>query len=395
MNVLIVDDNEPKRAHLIEWISKQDTHGSVKVDEASTMADAVRCFNSNKYDFIVLDLMLPAFAGVPESSSAGLELLMQLRKETCINVKTPAFGISAYPDEIDSNRARYEQHGLLLVSYDDDGLWKLSLKEALDFAGASGRSKRDIDFLIFASLKEEADAFKNTALRLKSKSIINGLKSSFVELASGGQELSGVIIEASQMGLVNATYEIATALSTFESKLACMSGICAGFKNEVELGQILVASPCWEYQAGKWSDNGFEIAPLQIPLPARTRTIIDQALSEPGWVGALEVDLPSGVLRPRNVNAGILRPFVTGSAVISDANKLPDIGKQHRKVAALDMEAYALYYVCHESASPSVHYFAAKVVVDFADFDKSDDIHEYGCTIAARATIALILRLLR
>ena len=58
----------------------------------------------------------------------------------------------------------------------------------------------------------------------------------------------------------------------------------------------------------------------------------------------IEHKLPSGMHRP-NVTAPVLiGPVATGSAVVADPSKLAHISQQHRKLSAIDMETFALYY---------------------------------------------------
>jgi adenosylhomocysteine nucleosidase len=163
----------------------------------------------------------------------------------------------------------------------------------------------------------------------------------------------------------------------------------------VGLGQLVVASPAWEYQAGKWSENGFEIAPMQIPLASRTRAIIDHVVSREQFVQSLEIGVDQNYPRPSLRTKPVLAPFVTGSAVIADAKRLSHIEMQHRKVAALDMETYGLYFAVHEMPTSPKHYFSIKCVVDLADSSKADDLHNYGSSVAARATEELLRELLR
>jgi adenosylhomocysteine nucleosidase len=169
-----------------------------------------------------------------------------------------------------------------------------------------------------------------------------------------------------------------------------MVGICAGISGNTTLGQLIVASPAWEYQAGKWSKDGFEIAPTQIPLRPLTRLAIEQAFSEPTIMDSLEQGMDSGCLRPTQRSRPSLAPAASGSAVIAQRSKLSHIEKQHRKVSAIDMESFGLYYAAHESSQFIPHFFSVKCVVDLGDAAKDDNLHAYGCHIAAKAGVHLV-----
>jgi hypothetical protein len=97
--------------------------------------------------------------------------------------------------------------------------------------------------------------------------------------------------------------------------------------------------------------------------------------------------------RPRRRTKPILAPFATGSAVIADVKRLGHIEQQHRKVAALDMETYGVYYAARELARQDSHFFSVKAVVDFADHHKDDDLHQYGSIVSANAAVRVIRKL--
>jgi nucleoside phosphorylase len=118
-------------------------------------------------------------------------------------------------------------------------------------------------------------------------------------------------------------------------------------------------------------------------------------LSKENFAQLLEARIDANHPRPSLRSKPVLAPFVTGSAVIADSQKLAHIEKQHRKVAALDMETFGLYFAAHEAPTSLQHYFSVKCVVDLADSQKDDDLHHYGCSVSARATEALLRELLK
>lgn len=396
MRILIVDDNAAKVSDVRTFLESAalDKGVSIRVDVASYLGEAARLVASASFEMIILDLMLPYLRDGQPDSRAGQEMLRQIRDEESRNIGAVVIGVSAYPGEVSGFRESFERAGVLIVSYDDAGTWRVALAQTFSDVLRRQAMRQEIDFLILTALEEERAGFNSTNLVCEGDAIVAGLNVRYVQLACGGRQYKGAIIKLRQMGLVAATLDSALALTAFNPRIICMSGICAGFADHVTLGQLVLASPAWEYQAGKWSDNNFQIAPTQIPLPARTRVIADQALSSDGIQTAMESALPRNVVRPSKLRAPVLAPAATGSAVIADATKLSHIQLQHRKIAALDMETFGLYYSAHEVNPPPEHFFSLKCVVDMADADKSDNLHEYGCVVAARATIYLIDKLL-
>jgi adenosylhomocysteine nucleosidase len=394
LKVLVVDDDDIKSGALVSVLAR--SHGERQphsVTVAKTLTDAVRVLNRVAFDLIVLDLMLPYLQGGQPDSRAGLELVRQLRSEGSPNAMTHVIGISAFPDEVSAFRANFDRLGVLIVNFDDEGAWRDALLRTLDDVQARAPTQIELDFLIICALEEERKGYESTAFDNISRVVISGLNVQYVRLP-GTRELFGGIVRLGQIGLVSATFETTSALNVFRTTVLCMSGICAGFSEETGLGQLVIASPAWEYQAGKWSKNGFEIAPMQVPLRRSTRTVIDQAVADDNFTRYLEAGVKTGQTRPTQQLKPILAPFATGSAVIADERRLKHIEKQHRKFAALDMETFGLYFAAHEAVSVPEHFFSIKCVVDFADGNKGDVLHPYGCVVSARAAEKLIQALL-
>ena len=90
----------------------------------------------------------------------------------------------------------------------------------------------------------------------------------------------------------------------------------------------------------------------------------------------------------------LIGPMASGSAVIAEQQRIEHIQVQHRKVVALDMETFGLFYSAHESRGRLEHFFCVKAVVDLADENKGDDFHEYGSRASAIAVTEIIERLL-
>lgn len=396
IRILIVDDDAGKVAEVRAFVAGQISDATIAMDivGASYLSEAVRIVANTSFDLIILDLMLPYLRDSQADAHAGLEMLRQIRDEKGCNRGATVIGLSAYPEEVFEFRDAFQRAGVLIVSFDEGGSWRTTLGQTISDVLRRRVARNAIDFLVLTALEEERVGFDQTGLAFVGDSILAGLNIRYVDLAHDDGRHRGAIIKLRQIGLVAATVDACLALSAFDARVICMSGICAGISDRSTLGQLVLASPAWEYQAGKWADNGFQIAPTQIPLPARTRVIADQVLNSPGLHHVMEKGIAKTVVRPSRWAEPMLAPVATGSAVIADASRLAHIETQHRKVAALDMETFGLYYAAHEIGPPPEHFFSLKCVVDMADVAKDDDLHEYGCVIAARSTTYLIRQLL-
>jgi adenosylhomocysteine nucleosidase len=175
-------------------------------------------------------------------------------------------------------------------------------------------------------------------------------------------------------------------IDLFQPSILAMSGICAGVQGNTKLGTVVVADICWEYQAGKWADTGFKIEHYDVPLIPHVRTTLSQLIAKDEKGANLKVGLMDD---PVKFESLVIAPMSTGSAVIASKDRLDEIGEQHRKMAALDMEMYGVYKSA-EQAPKKLQYFGVKTVVDLADSAKGDTYHEYGSILSARFAIEAI-----
>jgi nucleoside phosphorylase len=103
----------------------------------------------------------------------------------------------------------------------------------------------------------------------------------------------------------------------------------------------------------------------------------------------ISVDRPSIKSTPRIV------PFASGSAVVASTDRIKEIADQHRKMAGIDMEMYGVYKSLKLSCRPEIMFFGVKTVVDFADEQKSDNLHNYGAIVSSRFAVMAIKELLQ
>ncbi|MGP4692540.1 phosphorylase family protein [Agrobacterium cavarae] len=390
MRILLVEDSPEKIEAIVKIITEISSKSVIEPTVVRTMSEAVKTTSLLQFELVILDLMIPYMPGSPPSSDAGYELLREMRKSGP-NQYTKVVSISAFPNEVLEYREKFDKLAVVITAFDDDGSWISTLKAIVSELDGGNQSPRTIDFLIVCALDEEREGYNLTNLSPVSDSSVLGLNIRFMRSDECG---IGAILRLSSMGLVAATYEVSRALQAFSTRIVAMSGICAGFTGKVSMGQLVCASLSWEYQAGKWSTGGFEIAPIQVPMPAGTRAIIDNYFDDPTLLSRIEAGIGRMAALPAELSKPKIVPMATGSAVIADESRLQHIKAQHRQVAALDMETFGVYYAAHQQVPQIPHYFSIKTVVDLADSGKSDNLHAYGSSVSAHVVVDLI-KLLR
>jgi nucleoside phosphorylase len=371
MKILIIEDDKDKRAEIAGFVEGLGVPAD-RILVAKDMAEFMGKFDG-QVSICVIDLRLPAYEGAgPEQN--GIGILQALDKAGATHVKLLA--ISAYPQEFEAIRPQFESRGCLLVDYDQKDVWQNVLKQMV----LQVQSAEVLDFLIFCALRSERAPYTGMPELAGVPRIKDTLTRYDVTIAGK----SGTIVVLPRMGLVNAAVMAGRCIEKFKPKIVAMSGICAGFPDRAELGQLLVAELAYEYQSGKWTDDGFSGEPYQVPISEDMRVLVDKLLDDPQLLARLEQgwssDRPSKMTNPKPAI------FTSGSAVIASGELIEQVATYHRRVSGLDMEVYAVMRaaqiaVCKPDA------LCAKTVVDLAGGDKNDRLQPYGCEISARFTV--------
>ena len=204
-------------------------------------------------------------------------------------------------------------------------------------------------------------------------------------------EFIGNAILIPRAGLVDASITTTAVLERYRPRLIAMSGICAGIRGRVMMGQVLVCETSWEYQLGKYTKDGFISETYQTSLREPVRQILLELCNSDELANSIyEGKLPSGVDECRPTMA----TMVSGSAVIANERIREDIQSQHRKIDGIEMELAGVFRAGH-LVDDSVVVIGAKTVVDFADNKKVDRLHVFSSRASARFIVAAIETIMR
>lgn len=379
MKILLIEDQIEKRQAIVEYLKTFDN--PIELTECYNLLDVVSNISSCLYDLIIFDIFLPIGSQSTDVNDVSHELIGTFSRG--INHNTETIALTAYNPTDIPNLSLFNEYGVTVVHYDvNSEQWKNSLRTKIEKVLISPH----YDFLIFCALTKERSAFENTDPKVGDHIIIHGIDCRKISI----NESHGLCICPARMGLVSMAIVASKAIELFKPKFVAMSGICAGVRGESNLLDIIVGDVCWEYQTGKYMSGEFKSEPYQSNLMEDIRVNLKHFTSKPDLINKLHKDYES----PDLVNASILlAPLSSGSAVIADADVMQKINQQHRKMAGLEMEMYALYEAAHQSlVQPK--YFGAKAVVDLGDKNKSDNVHEIGCLISARFVIEFLKHLL-
>lgn len=383
MRVLIVEDDGDKASAIASVVE------SAGVDPASIIRipDAVQardCLRANSFDLLLLDLQLPNRFGDGATKDGGLRLLRWMTRHLSGRMPPQIVAISGYGIEQDLGQ-QLRQYGVLAVRYQpSQDSWREfvhGLVCRLACQTESTIEKNIVDAVVITAVDVETLQAKRVfGMDGPGESIlgISWYRAPIVE-GCGGLVLG----QAPHMGMAAAAVATAKAIRLFNPDVVAMSGICGGLRGAVELGDIVVPNPCWDYGSGKLTSSGIlkpDPRPVELRESMRLR-VQEAANSAPldEWRRAFR-----GTASKRDVTVHI-EPAASGAAVVADVVTGEAVKAQSRKVVGIDMEAFGVYHSAANSGRPTEQgFFSAKTVVDFADPEKSDDFQAYGAWLSAK-----------
>ncbi len=384
INVLIVDDC-PNKVKEIQKGLKGDTPYSL--DIASTVNEALSFLSVKIYDFAVIDLALPKRADEDPIPNAGLELIKEVNELDWYKKPRFTIAITQHADLKEEFKSQLEDNGVIIYHY--DGTTNICEYVNKNFIGVI-KSNTQVDHcihaLIVTALDEEAAPILNsTDFNWSSQETfgIEDIDLKYSDYEVNGSTLKVAIAIMPRMGLVTCAITTSRLVSVLRPKIVLMPGICAGVQNEVKECDLIIASPSWEWQTGKWKGEEFAIEPYQITVDQRlinkAKEVYDSGVLKDIWKNT-ENKRPDS---PPVLHTGAM---ASGSSVISNASKMEGLKEQHRKLLGLDMEIFGVYSACHNSNIKPL-YIGFKSVCDFGNELKGDDYHHFSSELSAKFTI--------
>lgn len=380
MKVLVAEDSDDKFATIQEELLKRGV-AAPSIKRVGSIVELNASLQSNEQDMCILDLWLPYMKnGAVSDTTRDVLQLVGDTKRTDI----PFIIISSHVEDAKDHIGSFAALGCPIYMFDDRDVWS----KALEIYIALARDRHRYDFVIVTALEEERQVYMQLADKFESV-VRKGMD--FWDFQWEGK--NGAIVCLPRMGLVNATSITSRLLEHYSPAVICMSGICGGIGDSVHVGQLLITDLCWEYQSGKWSEEYFSAEPYQVDIDEDLRLHFSKVIQDSTLIERLEQGFDDGD-RPAKRHPAKLGIFATGSAVIASDKRLDGLKAQHRKVNGIDMEIYGFHRAVNLSLQGHVKHFSAKVVVDKADINKSDDIHAYGSYVSARFCLETIKALL-
>jgi len=394
IKVLIVDDNGDKIYSITNelialGIRAKDIHS------AEHSVDARKALNTNTYDLLLLDLILPSRHGAKESAETGLDLLRQIMEDGDLPPPRNIVGVTADEQALSQYDEDFRKLTIQILLYDTaKETWRISLAHLVASIKASIANENNFsNDICFITALRDPELLGILALPVEwgaEESLGNGILFQCGTYRCADQQLNLICAHSTQMGLVSAAFMSRLIIEKFRPRLIIMTGICGGLGNSVKLGDLVVAEKSWDWQSGKWlHDGSFESAPDQ--KDASPELI---ALARGMNIAAVDFHNSYVGQRPKVAPNILVGPMVSGSAVVESSELHARFKMQHRKAIAVDMECYGVYFSALMSPTPAPKFICIKAVSDLSDKNKADEIQPYCSHLSASISLKIGVKFL-
>ncbi|HFQ7086730.1 TPA: hypothetical protein ACHSON_002239 [Raoultella planticola ATCC 33531] len=393
MKILIVDDHPVRYKELVVelatlGISREDICFVTYANEAYERLE------NDSYDLLILDILIPLDRFDEPDHSNSLNILYSISEAEGINKPGKVIGISSDISAAESVSGEFSEHTWSIIRYDINNIeWIRKIINCAKYLIGKIGSKDDevkkqnaVDLAIICALQTpELDAVLRLPWNWGVSRPIDDLI--FVRdgwFISDNKKITVVAVYASRMGMIATALKSFAVISILRPKVIGMTGICAGVKDKVNIGDVLFADPAWDFQSGKRvKDKGntsFSIAPHQLVPCYTIRCHIEQLKTDSDFLKEISSTYEKECKFSTNI---VLGPVASGSAVLADGDTIKEIKEQQRDLVGVEMEIYGLYSAAYNS-SPQPKFFALKGVCDFADPDKVDAAQHYAAYASSK-----------
>ena len=391
MKVLIIEDDESKRERIIKVLIDANVVVRNDFTVCTNIIDAKKILRTTKFDILLLDMRLPNRADSKDiKSMAGLEFLKEFKNDRRYHQPKEIIGITECEDELSKVKKDFDENLLQIIYYHPNNEWEKLLINRFEYLISCEKDTNiyNYDIAIICALETPefaaVKALSETWVSIKKDNTALSFYETFFEFKD--KNLKVVAVSIDKMGMVPTAVIATQTIEIFRPRYLTMTGIAAGIKDEVELGDILVINPSWDSGSGKLKidtdgEKLFEIDPKQESIDSDIILNIKELSSDTQFLNKLREDWKYSKIK--NVLSVHTGPVASGAAVIANVDISNEIKLQSRKLIGIEMEAYGLVYAAKHATRPKPEPLVIKSVCDFADKDKNDGFQEYAAYTSA------------
>lgn len=391
LKILVLEDDPSKKGHLLSYLSASPELVE-EVDTAICSEHAQRLLQEKAYDLFIVDIVVPKILGGEKNERNSIELVEMIDDEVDGLLKpTHLLPVSSSASLSSQAYDFFKARPWGILPYNETDTSSLeSIKKIIEYLARQNSSAlRPADVVIITALAEpEFQAVEALPFAWGPYEPLDNMhlyrRGSFVSVANGRSH-QVVAVFCLRMGPVQASILTTKSITAFSPRLVIMAGICAGMPKKTEIGDVVAADVCWDWQSGKFIDangvEGFQIAPHHLDIHESLRTPLFRLKKDTDhWRSFAESAIEVRVGIPKIV----VGPMATGSSVLADERVSERIKEQqHKNLVGLDMETYGVYAAV-QACGPQTSVISLKSVCDKGDIQKNDEFQAYASLVSAR-----------
>lgn len=395
IRVLIVEDDPTKFGRLYLAV-KASNVAPDDIHHVISAAEAIQELRAKKFDLLLLDVNLPKRPGERPQRGVAVDLLKEMRRDESVMLPRYIVGVTAFVDVVAEFGEQFSDQLWTLILYtenSDQWIEQIATKIAYIEAAKISENFSDgktfgVDLAVVCALEGvEFNAIRSLPLSwqpLRLQHDETRYISATIEVANKSKSL--IAAAAPRMGMSASAVLASKVIAQFRPRILAMVGICAGRFGKANIGDVIVADPCWDWGSGKIETKDdhptFRPAPHQIEIDTDVLAQLKDCCVDVSTLAKIKEQFPGN--KPHNEIKVHFAPLASGASVIASAEVFEELLSQHRNLTGIEMEAYAVALACKGSGKPRPHCVIMKAVCDFADKDKTDDYQAYAAHTSSR-----------
>lgn len=399
MKILIVDDLPTKIQELTHILSEK-INFTLEVDVANSVFSAKKKLRERKYDLVVLDINLPIRDGGEPRVEGGLRVLDDTM-DPGLQMPTFVIGLTSYDNFKEQVSKEFQDKCWGIVSYRaDSNDWANIIVDKIQHLSELRNNNArvfDFDLAILTAVKVEYSIAKDVLAKEWVNFPVTGDPTIYsvadVIIPGSDKKIKTVIAMCPEMGPASASMMTSKIINAFNPRRLVMVGIAGGVEGEVEIGDVVVADPCWDISAGKLirTPEGKRVQlpdPRHLRISAESKASWDHIAANPSVLNSYWVNCKySRVKKSPVIHVGLMG---AGGLVITDAEYISEVKTHARKLLAVDMESYGVMLAAEHIREPKPDFFVVKSICDYANSVKNDDYQSFCAYMSVAALLEFL-----
>ena len=392
IKILILDDDAEKIHKIIKEIVAIKGIAGNDISSVSDVIQAKRALKDSDYDLLLLDIQIPNRFGEEPLRDGGVRLLKELVETNRYRRPTYIVGVTAFEDVYRDFSNEFSDRLWAVVNCGDDSVNWLSqiinkVKYILDLKNGLRvpvRTEYDFDLAIVTAKDEfEFDSVVKLIPNLSPYDVFNDASRYYIGSIGTTKVVASAAIE---MGMTPSSVLSTKMIVNFCPKFLAMVGVAGGVQTKVNIGDIIVADPSWDYGLGKIEEvDGktiFKPDPKQLRINTDLKAKIQELQRDKKLLRTVRDEWPGE--KPANEIEIHMGPVGTGASVLADQTVQKTVLEHNRSTIGFDMETYGVLFAAENAFKPRPTAFSMKSVCDFGNHCKDDKYQPYAAYVSAR-----------